>query len=122
MVAWQNQFEMETAYDPITGRAILPKDRLVHGRFYKGRSRNATIARWDAEREVFWYWRQQFGRIFLDTIHYPADEPNFGLDVFDVVEELPDPKFEIPFERGAVFSGNPEDLGEFEMQMWSRPG
>jgi hypothetical protein len=47
-----------------------------------------------------------------------------GFDVFDVVEELPDPKFEIPFEREpdpfqpkAVFTGNPEDLSEFEAEM-----
>jgi hypothetical protein len=51
-----------------------------------------------------------------------------GSDMFDVVEELPDAKFEIPFEREpdpfqpkAVFTGNPEDLSEFEAEMWRRP-
>jgi uncharacterized protein (DUF433 family) len=31
-------------HDEFTRRPILPRDRLVHGRYYKGRCRNATIA------------------------------------------------------------------------------
>jgi hypothetical protein len=66
---------VEPILDPFTGRTVLPKDRLMHGRYYKGRCRKATIARY-------------------------------------VVEELPNPEFEIPFEREpdplqpkAVFTG-----------------
>jgi hypothetical protein len=108
-------------------RECGPKDRLVHGTNYKGRCRNATIARWDAEREVFWHWQQMLGRIFLQTIRSPSDETIPELDVFDVVEELPDPKFEIPFDPDrflpkAAFTGNPEDLlEESEAEMWRRP-
>jgi hypothetical protein len=75
---------------------------------------------------VFWHWREKLGRIFLQTIRYPSDEKIPRLDVFDVVEELPDPKFEIPFDadpfqRKAVFTGNLDDLTEFEGEMWNQP-
>ena len=68
-------------HDEITGRPILPKDRLVHGRYYKGRCRNATIARWNADGQCFYYWRQKFDRIFIETIKYPTDEEEPWWDV-----------------------------------------
>jgi hypothetical protein len=37
------------------------------------------------------------------------------------VEELPNPKFEIPFEPQAAFIGNPDDFTEFEAEMPTRP-
>jgi uncharacterized protein (DUF433 family) len=40
-------------HDEFSGRPILPKDRLVDGRFYKGRCRNATIARWQESEQRF---------------------------------------------------------------------
>ena len=93
-------------HDEITGRPILPKDQLKHGRFYKGRCRNSTVARWNAEENCFYHWREKFGNIFIETIKYPTDETEPWWDVFDVVEELPKPKFEIPFSRDATFSGH----------------
>jgi hypothetical protein len=41
----------------------------------------------------------------IDGKEYPTDEMEPWRDVFDVVEELPDPKFEIPFDDEAVFAG-----------------
>src|SRR5437016_13085188 len=35
------------ATDELTGRPILPKYRLGHGHYYKGRCHYATIARWN---------------------------------------------------------------------------
>ena len=61
------------------------------------------------------------GLIYIDTIKYPTDELEPWWDVFDVVEELLNPKFEIPFDREAVFCGNPDDLYEYDVEMWSRP-
>lgn len=62
--------------------------------------------------------------IYVETIKYPTDEVEPWWDVFDAVEELSNPKFEIPFndERDEEFTGNREDLVEFNKEMWSRPG
>ena len=109
------------SYDEFTGRPILPRKSLKEGRYYKGRCRNATTARWNAQQNYFYYWREKFGRILVETIRYPADAEEPWWDVFDVVEELPNPKFEIPFDKGAVFSGHPDDLHEYNVEMWRRP-
>jgi hypothetical protein len=55
------------------------------------------------------------------TIKYPTDEVEPCWDVFDAVEELANPEFDIPFDADAVFSGNRDDLFEFNGEMWSRP-
>ena len=66
---------------------IARKD-LKHGAYYKGRCRNAEVARWDDTRGVFVHWRTKFGHRFLEDIHHPEDERRF--DVFIVEEELKD--------------------------------
>ena len=109
-------------HDEITGRSILPKDQLRHGAYYKGRCRNATIARWNADERCFYHWREKFGRIFIETIKYPTDELEPWWDVFDVVEELPDTRFEIPFDLDASFVGNAADLVEHDAEMWKKVG
>lgn len=106
-------------HDEITGRPILPKARLLHGRYYKGRCRNATVARWNATENCFYYWREKFERIYIETIKCPTDETEPWCDVFNPVEELPSSKFEIPFDRATEFKGDSEDLMEFEEEMWS---
>ena len=105
-------------HDDITGRPILPRDQLRNGAYYKGRCRNATIARWNGE--CFYHWRERFGRIFIETIKYPTDETEPWWDVFAVIEELPNPEFDIPFDTGATFTGNRDDLNEYAAEMWSR--
>jgi uncharacterized protein (DUF433 family) len=108
-------------HDEFTGRPILPKDQLRHGAFYKGRCRNATIACWHDGEQRFFHWREKFGRIYIETIRYPTDEEEPWFDVFDVVEELPNPKFDIPLDHEAVFVGNRDDLYEFNEEMRNRP-
>ena len=109
----------EERRDRFTGRPILPKDRLVHGRYYRGRCRNATVARWNERENCFFHWREKFGHIYVETICYPGDdEPPF--DVFHAVEELPNPRFEIPFNVDATFAGNTDDLKEHDAEMWGK--
>ena len=47
---------------------------------------------------------------------HPADEPKF--DVFRALEELPNPRFEIPFNKRARFRGVVEALTEFNERVW----
>jgi hypothetical protein len=105
-------------YDELTTRPILPKSALVHGQYYKGRCRNASVARWNEVGNCFLHWREKFQAIFVESIKHPEDEVQF--DVFRVYELLPNPKFTIPFTP-ECFTGNKEDLSEFNHEMWSRP-
>ncbi len=84
-------------FDPVYERArgivrredgALPKEALVHGVYYYGRCRNASIARWDAVNGIFIHWRQKFGDVFLEEIHCREDELHF--DVFDPFYEMED--------------------------------
>ena len=106
-------------HDEKTGRAILPKTSLVDGVYYVGRCRNATVARWSATRECFFHWRQKFDHIFVEEIKHPIDDDHF--DVFRVVRELSDPKFEIPLDTKATFAGRVEDLREYDHELWRAP-
>ena len=106
-------------HDEKTGRPILSKEQLVDGTYYIGRCRNATIARWSAARGCFFHWRQKFDRIFVEEIKHPIDEEHY--DVFRVVRELTDVKFEIPFDDAAVFTGSVDDLRAYDHELWRRP-
>ena len=64
----------------------IAKQSLVHGAYYYGRCRNASIARWDGVKGVFVYWRQKFSSVFLEEIRCREDELHF--DVFDPRVEL----------------------------------
>ena len=66
----------------------IPKEALRHGVYYYGRCRNASIARWDAAKQVFVHWRMKFSDVFLEEIHCREDELHF--DVFDPWFELDD--------------------------------
>lgn len=74
--------------------AKIAKKDLQHGKYYRGRCRNAAEARWNAEKQVFVHWRTKWGDKFLETIKHPEDELHF--DVF-VVECECDPVEDIPF-------------------------
>jgi hypothetical protein len=106
--------------DEITGRPTLPRSELRGGAYYKGRCRNATVARWNDDEQCFYHWREKFGNIFIETIKYPTDEDEPWWDVFFVAEELEATKFEIPFDPHATFQGDPSDLDEFQAEMWLR--
>ena len=105
-------------YDENTLRKLLVRSELKHGVYYVGRCRNATVARWNATEGCFYHWREKFGRIFIETIKHPSDEEYF--DVFRPVRELPNSKFEIPFDDNSRFGGTKEDLREHDPEMWKR--
>ena len=75
--------------------AKIDKKDLVHGAYYYGRCRNASIARWDAKIQRFFYWRNKFGESFIEEICHPEDDGMF--DVFVVQKEIDPPVKKIPF-------------------------
>ena len=64
---------------------VIPKDQLIHGMYYRGRCRNADIARWNGEKKCFLYRRHKFGHSFIEEIKCPEDDQVY--DVF-IAEEL----------------------------------
>ncbi len=64
----------------------IKKEDLKHGHYYRGRCRNASVARWNAERQCFVHWRTKFGSTFLEEIKCPEDEQYY--DVFVTYEDL----------------------------------
>lgn len=66
----------------------IKKAALVHGVYYRGRSRNATIARWDGQAEHFVHWRTKFNFRYLEAIKCPEDDDRF--DVFVAEEAMAD--------------------------------
>jgi hypothetical protein len=61
-------------------RQYLNKAELEHGQYYAGHCRNANVARWNGERQLFIHWRTKFGETFTEEIRHPEDEKHF--DVF----------------------------------------
>ena len=76
--------------------AKIAKKDLVHGAYYYGRCRNASIARWNEERQCFVYWRTKFSNTYTEEIKHPEDDDLF--DVFVVEKEIDPPVKRIPFE------------------------
>jgi hypothetical protein len=74
------------------------------------------VARWNANQQCFYHWREKVGRVYIQKIKHPVDEAQF--DVFRVLEELPNPKVEIPLRKGAKFRGSLETLLEFNEKVW----
>lgn len=61
----------------------IKKSELVHGHYYHGRCRNASIARWNGEEEVFYHYRVKYGNRFIENIHCPEDETYYDVFVAD---------------------------------------
>lgn len=85
--------EAGDAYERVSGVVRRPdgaiaKESLVHGAYYYGRCRNASIARWDAAKQVFYYWRQKFMDTFTEDIQCREDD--LHMDVFDPFVRLED--------------------------------
>lgn len=79
------------SYEP-----VIPKDALIDGAYYKGRCRNAEIARWNGQEQIFYHWRTKWGSRFIEKIHCPEDESHY--DVFVAEAQITMPEEEIPFE------------------------
>lgn len=89
------QSDAGAAYDQARGLVrrpdgAIPKEALRHGVYYYGRCRNASIARWDAVKQVFVHWRSKFGSVFTEEISCREDEAH--ADVFDPFLEIEDEK------------------------------
>ena len=54
--------------DEITGRPTLPKNFLRDGGYYKGRCRNATVARWNEAEQQFYHWCEKSGNIYIKRL------------------------------------------------------
>lgn len=65
---------------------VVAKNHLIHGAHYKGECRNAEVARWDAERGKFVYWRHKWGQRFTEEICHPYDDKVY--DVFTPTEMI----------------------------------
>jgi hypothetical protein len=74
----------------------MKKSELIHGAYYNGNCRNASVARWDANRNLFVHWRTKFGERFLETILHPEDDDRH--DVFEVESILENPEEVIPLD------------------------
>jgi hypothetical protein len=68
---------------------VIPKDQLVHGKYYCGECRNAGIARWNGYDQVFYYWRTKFGDRFLEPISCPEDDQDHDVFIATAVENNP---------------------------------
>lgn len=77
----------------------ISKEDLVHGFYYKGKCRNASVARWNNDIKKFIYWRSKFNDTFLETICCPEDDQHFDVFYAKEVIQPKDVTKEISFER-----------------------
>lgn len=83
-------------------KGVKKKD-LVDGAYYRGGCRNASVARWNAAMNQFYYIRTKWGDEFVETLPGPEDAID-GMDYFLPEAMEPNPTEEIRFEdniRGA---------------------
>lgn len=74
--------EYKNFYVPkLIQRGAIPKQDLVDGQVYIGDTRNATAAKWNAEKQEFEYWRYKFGNSYIDTCNHFEDDNGFALFV-----------------------------------------
>lgn len=79
--------EWKNFYVPILiERGAIPKNKLVIGKRYLGKCRNADIAIWLGD--VFEYQRYKFGCTFPEKINHFEDDN--GYDLFVPIRELAD--------------------------------
>jgi hypothetical protein len=78
---------------------MIAKQDLTHGAYYRGRCRNAEIARWDGPSARFYYLRHKFGETFTEEIFHPED--TIGFDTFEPKAETPAPDNEIRLPKTA---------------------
>lgn len=82
---------------------IIPKKELIDGSYYYGDCRNASVARWDGQREVFVYWRSKFGDTFLEDIKCPEDDEVYDVFIAERIAEEDDVLYKIPIQRSLPF-------------------
>jgi hypothetical protein len=79
-------------------KEMVPFEQLVHGAYYRGKCRNAHVARWNAEEQKFIHWREKFKFVFLEQLGYwiEAKPGEHRFDEFRPYALLENPPFEIP--------------------------
>lgn len=76
-----NPEEYRNFYVPRLIKAgAIPKVDLIDEQCYLGDHRKARVAKWNAEKNVFEYWRHKFG-VFLDECNHFEDDNGFALFV-----------------------------------------
>ena len=80
---------VEPQVERMTAAPKIRKTELVHGAYYRGQCRNATVARWNGEKQKFIHFRTKFGNVFLEEICCPEDDQVW--DVF-YAEEVIEPQ------------------------------
>ena len=58
---------------------MIAKKDLINNQDYIGACRNAFVAKWIKEKEMFCYIRTKFGSTFLEWIRHPEDDDGFDL-------------------------------------------
>lgn len=71
-------------YDEVYSKGVLRKEELVVGKYYRGKCRNAKVARWDGE--YFTHMRTKFNHRFSERINHLADDN--GYDLFIPIKEV----------------------------------
>jgi len=65
------------------------------GAYYRGKCRNAQMARYSSSKNNFVYMREKFGHVYAESIGH-AENDN-GFDLFKPYALMENPPFEIPF-------------------------
>lgn len=79
--------------------SLITKQELIHGEYYYGFCRNANTARWNAERNKFYHWRDKFGQRFVETINHYEDDNGFDTFKPRQLIDYGTPKIPFPSER-----------------------
>jgi hypothetical protein len=78
-------------YCPQVAVLVMP---FAHGTYYRGKCRNAQVARYNAETNKFVYMREKFGSVFAEDIGHAENDD--GFDIFEPYTLMEIPPFEIP--------------------------
>ena len=72
---------------------MIPARFLIGGNYYAGTCRNANIARWNAETQLFTHWREKHGHKFTETIEYWLPEGRYDgfVPLFNLGSDAPQP-------------------------------
>jgi hypothetical protein len=99
LLYWENLKPFETPYDvpniPLVDEetynnfyipnlikaGAIPKKDLIDGQVYIGNHRQCKIAKWNAEKNIFEYWRHKFTAIYIDNCNHFEDDNRFALFV-----------------------------------------
>lgn len=67
--------------DRLINAGAIPINNLIDQQWYFGNNRCCTVARWDANKKTFFYYKNSFGHDALDTAMHFELADNFALFV-----------------------------------------